>query len=82
MPDARSHNILRRQVTLSMYQDGAPSKRDGEAILHSLSMIARGNCEKDIHKEKKMNDVRHAVGLYMRYPLANDFLAGAVKRYV
>ena len=78
--NARS-NLLTRQVTVSMYHDGAPSKSDGEALLHSLSMIARGNCEKDIHKEKKMNNVRHAVGLYMSYPLANDFLAGALKRY-
>lgn len=71
---------LKRQGTLSIYQDGAPSKRDGEVLLHSLSMIARGNNRKDIHKEKVMNDVRHSVGLYKGYPLANDVLAGAQKR--
>jgi hypothetical protein len=73
---------MKRQSTLSMFQDGAPSRGDGEVLLHSLSMIARGNNKKEIHKEKVMNDVRQSVGLYKRYPLANDILAGALKRFV
>ncbi len=73
--------VPKRQEAISIYQDGAPSKRDGELLLHSLSMIARGNSRKDIHKEKAMNDLRQSVGLYMNYPLANDMLAGALKRY-
>jgi hypothetical protein len=74
---------MQKQATMSsLYQDGAPSKGDGEVLLHSLSMIARGNNRQDIHKEKAMNDVRHSVGLYKSYPLTNDILAGALKRYV
>ena len=66
---------------MSNYQDGAPSKGNGEVLLHSLSMIIRGNNKREIHKEKVMNDVRHAVGLYKNFPLTNDILAGALKRY-
>lgn len=71
-----------RNGNFSNYQDGAPSKGDGELLLNSLSMIARGNFAKDIHREKSMNDVRHSVGLYVNFPLANDLIAGERKRYV
>lgn len=79
MPEARKQNLM-RMMTFTSLMDGAPSKRDGEALLYSLSMIARGNNKKDIHKEKSMNDVRFSVGLYNDYPLANDILAGSLKR--
>lgn len=79
MPKRKNKGMSRKE-SMSIFQDGAPSKGDGEVLLHSLSMIARGNNKKDFHKEKTMNDVRLSVGLYSSYPLANNILAGARKR--
>jgi hypothetical protein len=70
---------MQRTLTFSDFQDGAAPKEND--FLHSLSMIARGNNKRERHTEKSMNDVRHSVGLYMSYPLANGILAGATKRY-
>jgi len=82
MSKAKANVASRIHEPLSEFQDGAPSKRDGEVLLKSLSMIARGNYKKDIHAEKAMDDFRHSVGLYVSYPLANDILAGSLKRFV
>eukprot|EP00934_Nitzschia_sp_Nitz4_P006552 Nitzschia sp. Nitz4//scaffold58_size112336//30470//31967//NITZ4_004023-RA/size112336-augustus-gene-0.2-mRNA-1//1//CDS//3329554959//6542//frame0 len=79
MSRRRSKN-LSHNSSFADFQDGCPAVRETEILFNSLSMIARGNNGKDIHKETKMNDVRHAVGLYVNYPLANDILAGANKR--
>mmetsp|Transcript_59228 Transcript_59228/g.171144 ORF Transcript_59228/g.171144 Transcript_59228/m.171144 type:complete len:419 (-) Transcript_59228:179-1435(-) len=79
MSKVRIRKVLKRG-TFAEFMDGAPSRRDGEKLLHSLSMIARGNLKKDIHKEKVMNDMRYSVGLYNKYILANEMLSGSGKR--
>lgn len=71
---------MKSRATYADLQDGKPSKGDGQLLLHSLSMIAQGHTKDDIHKEKSMNDVRHSLGLYLTYTLANDLLAGSLKR--
>jgi hypothetical protein len=73
---------LRRTHTISNFQDGTPAKSDGESASFTLSLIARGNQKRELHSEKSMNNVRCSLGLYMNYPLANDILSGARKRYV
>ncbi len=77
-----ARKVLERQGNASIFQDGAPSKMNGELLLHSLSMITGGKSRSGIHKENAMNDLRQSVGLYVHYPLANDLLAGASRRYV
>ena len=74
------HQQLIRALTVSDFQDGKPSKEDGDKPSFSLSLIARGKT--DLHSEKSMNGVRMSLGLYSNYPLANSMLMGSHKRYV
>ena len=73
--------------SFSQFQDGMSNRKsnafeDIESQYEYLPFrkAAKGHIERENQREKSMNDVRHSVGLYTMYPLANSILAGASKR--
>jgi hypothetical protein len=81
MPAHKRRTAPTSPTTYVQFQDGMPASQDVENQIFSFSRAARGNNgSKALHQEKSMNDVRHKVGLYKDYKLANAMLAGAPKR--
>ena len=75
-----AHKRRTGPTTYVQFQDGMSKSHDIENQKFSFSKVARINNNKALHQEKSMNDVRHSVGLYKDYALANAMLAGAPKR--
>ena len=75
-----AHKRKMGPTTYAQFQDGMSSSHDIENQTFSFSKVAGKRNAKALHREKSMNDVRHSVGLYKDYPLANAMLAGAPKR--
>jgi hypothetical protein len=76
----RTGSTTSRPTTYVQFQDGMSASHDIENQRFSFANVARGNISKALHQEKSMNDVRHSVGLYKDYALANAMLAGSSKR--